>query len=143
MVNEKLFTKIERDTDGNEYFTIEDKNERDICDLLSDLGSDGCYLFSEKGECEHCLINQMVERLGQLEHKEVPSLIEKFQTLDEHRRCWNCDFCEKGLDYRCLNPKSSYFLTSVRSINYCGEFCPQRLFDQIVGELLSREEKQG
>ena len=26
MVNEKLFTKIERDTDGKEYFTIEDKN---------------------------------------------------------------------------------------------------------------------
>ena len=143
MVNEKLFTKIERDTDGKEYFTIEDKNERDICDLLSDLGSDGCYLFSEKGECEHCLINQMVERLGQLEHKEVPSLIEKFRTLDEYRRCWNCDFFEGQPGYRCFNRKSSYFGTMVGDKNYCGKFCPQRMFNQIVEELLSREEKQG
>ena len=136
-------TKLERCIDGKEYYTVEvgqGGRKSDICEILQEAGA--CRRLSGSS-CKTCIINKVINRLAQLEHKEAPSLMEKNQLLDEFRRCWNCDFCEKGIDYRCLNPKSSYFLISVRSINYCGEFCPQRLFDQIVGELLSREEKQG
>ena len=80
-------TKLERRIDGEEYYTIEvgHGNKRsDICEVLQKAGA--CRSLSG-GSCKTCIINKVINRMAQLEHKEAPALMEKYRLLDEFRRC--------------------------------------------------------
>lgn len=68
MVN---LTKLERRVDGEEYYTVEvgrDEKRTDVCEILQE--TDACRRLSGDS-CKTCVINRMINRLAELEHKDI------------------------------------------------------------------------